>query len=94
MKWLFKWLDRNIRNSRYDEDTIYVTAKDNTIEPRIPDAPSIRFQLYHAHGGQIVEVKSYDEKTDTNNVSLHIITPDENLGEALGKIITYESLQR
>ena len=94
MKWLFKWLDRNIRNSRYDEDTIQLATRDAVSEPRTPDAPSIRFQLYHAHGGQIVEVKSYDEKTDINNVSLHIITPDENLGEALGKIITYESLQR
>ena len=94
MKWLFKWLDRNIRNSRYDEDTIQLATRDAISEPRTPDAPSIRFQLYHAHGGQIVEVKSYDEKTDINNVSLHIITPDENLGEALGKIITYESLQR
>ena len=35
----------------------------------------------------------YDTRKDRNENELHIITEDKDLGEELGKIITFESLR-
>ena len=57
------------------------------------DSPGMNFTVYRASGGHIVEHRTYDRKTDRNNHSLHIITDDKDLGEELGKIITFENLR-
>ena len=53
----------------------------------------IRFNLYKAHGGFVVETRSYDERNDRNFNKMYVITEDKDLGEELGKIITMESLR-
>ena len=53
----------------------------------------MRFQLYRASGGYVVETRYYDQKTDRSNSSLYIIHKDKDLGHELGKIITMESLR-
>jgi len=63
--------------------------------PRISDGTSgLNFVVYSATGGKVIEVKSYDTRTDRWNASLYVITDKENLGEELGQIITKESLCR
>ncbi len=42
----------------------------------------------------VVEHTHYDNKTDENYNSIHIITDDQDLGEQLSKIITIEMLRR
>ena len=54
----------------------------------------VNFQLYTATGGTVVELRSYDERTDRHVNALHVIPSDADLGEALSKIITYEALKR
>jgi hypothetical protein len=58
----------------------------------LPDP--IRFKVQQVSGGTIVETKWYDYKKDENRVKLHIVTPDENLAESIGKIVTMELLQK
>jgi hypothetical protein len=53
----------------------------------------IRFNLYKAHGGFVVETRFYDERNDRNTNKMYVITEDKDLGEELGKIITMESLR-
>ena len=53
----------------------------------------MRFQLYKASGGYVIETRLYDERNDRNINKLHVITEDKDLGEELGKIITMESLR-
>ena len=53
----------------------------------------MRFTLYKASGGFVVETKVYDERNDRNVNRLHVITEDMDLGDELGKIITMESLR-
>jgi hypothetical protein len=53
----------------------------------------MNFIVYRANGGVLVEVNRYDERKDQHHCELHIVHPDENLGEALGKIVTFESLK-
>lgn len=59
-----------------------------------PDCPSINFQIYPATGGNVVEINYYDEKADKMYKALHIIPSDQDLGDGISKIITFEMLKR
>ena len=58
----------------------------------LPD--SIRFRVQQVSGGTVIETKYYDHKKDEERVKLHIVTPEENLSESIGKIVTMELLQK
>jgi hypothetical protein len=53
----------------------------------------MNFTVYRANGGMMVEYNRYDERKDQHHCELHIVHPDESLGDALGKIVTFESLK-
>jgi hypothetical protein len=61
-----------------------------------PSTPSINFQIYPATGGYVAEINFYDEKSDSNVRSLHVIptTDFSELGSSISKIITLEMLKR
>ena len=54
----------------------------------------MRMQIYKASGGFVVETRSYDRRKDQNFNTMHVIRDDQDLGEALGKIVMMEALQR
>ena len=54
----------------------------------------LRFTVYNASGGKIVEINHYDQRTDRHHTSLHIITSDEDFGAELGKIAFVEALKK
>jgi hypothetical protein len=58
----------------------------------LPDP--IRFQVQAVNGGTIIETRWYDPKKDESRVKLHIITSDQDLSDAIGKIVTMELLQK
>jgi hypothetical protein len=58
------------------------------------ESNGMRFQLYRATGGYVIEVRSYDEHKDRTITGMYVITDDNNLGEELGKIVTMECLKR
>jgi hypothetical protein len=58
----------------------------------LPDP--INFKVQAVAGGTIVESRWYDYKKDEQRVKLHIITEEENLAEAIGKIVTMELLKK
>jgi hypothetical protein len=53
----------------------------------------MNFTVYRANGGMMVEINRYDDRKDQHHCELHIVHPDEDLGAALGKIVTFESLK-
>ena len=53
----------------------------------------MRFQLFRASGGYVIETRRYDQKNDQNYYNLYIVKEDEDVGHAMGKIITMESLK-
>lgn len=92
MKWLYRWLDRKLRNTR---ELIEVT-KDSTVSigNRVGgDTNGMNFTVYRANGGHVIETRVYDKHRDRNNTGLHIITDDKDLGEEIGRIITFEHLR-
>ena len=54
----------------------------------------MRMQIYKASGGYVVETRSYDSHKDRHFNSMHVITEDQDLGDAIGKIIMMEALKR
>jgi len=98
MKWLDNWILQRAKRIRNRENTACeVDRLSNSISRDTADIGSSRhrmnFIVYRANGGVLVEVNRYDERKDQHHCELHIVHPDENLGEALGKIVTFESLK-
>lgn len=96
MKWFNKWFAKKCKQAweeRHDdpvrEAPLAVTAS------RSIDSSSngMNFTVYRANGGHVVETRKYDRKRDTNDHGLHIITDDKDLGEEIGRIITFEQLR-
>lgn len=61
---------------------------------KIDSDKGIRFQVYKASGGFVVETCFYDRHKDRHHNSLHIITDDQDLGAQIGRIITMETLKQ
>ncbi len=89
MKLTLKQKIRNwLMNDGDEPDYIPTAVEGNSI-----DSNGMRFNLYKASGGFVIETRLYDERNDRNINKLHVITEDKDLGEELGKIITMESLR-
>jgi hypothetical protein len=54
----------------------------------------MNFTVYQANGGHILEYNFYDTKRDESETRLHIITADQDLGQGIAHIITYEMLRK
>ena len=62
--------------------------------PSLDSDKGIRFQVYRANGGMVVETNMYDQHKDRHNRGLYIITDEQDLGKEIAKIITMESLKQ
>jgi hypothetical protein len=71
-------------------DDAICDSSNNSID--LPDP--ITFKVQTVSGGTVIESRYYDPKKDDHRVKLHIVTPDENLSESIGKIVTMELLQK
>ena len=101
MKWLDNWILRRAKRIRQRNET---GATINRLETSVgivnddrlnigASKHRMNFTVYRANGGMMVEYNRYDERKDQHHCELHIVHPDQDLGEALGKIVTFESLK-
>lgn len=51
------------------------------------------FTVYKADGGFVVET-SYRDKNHDRHTEMYVITQDQNFGERISQILTYETLKR
>ena len=100
MKWLDNWILQRAKRIRNRNETKSSIDRLQTGISISEDRPSIgsskhrmNFVVYRANGGVLVEINRYDERKDHHHCELHIVHPDEDLGAALGKIVTFESLK-
>ena len=100
MKWLDNWILQRAKRIRNRNETISSIDRLQTGISISEDRPSIgssrhrmNFVVYRANGGVLVEVNRYDERKDQHYCELHVVTPDEDLGASLGKIVTFEGLK-
>jgi hypothetical protein len=95
------WLKRKLRNWINTEDgpeELYVTSKRGRGIPVARDSTELdgeplRFNVFRANGGTVVQTHMYDRQKDRSFQQLHIVGHDQDLGESLSKIITMESLR-
>jgi hypothetical protein len=81
---LANWLTSSSNEDHYSNQPVEADSLNSN---------GMRFNLYKASGGFVIETRIYDERNDRNINKLHVITEDQNLGEEIGKIITMESLR-
>jgi hypothetical protein len=97
MNWFFTWLRRRIQQTELLVDVPYANQTKSSVigvgVRSIESASSINFTINKANGGYVVSYSVYDRRTDRHDQRLHIITEDKDLGEELGKIISFESLR-
>lgn len=98
MKWFKKWLFRMTREGsslmQYDDQSKEATNTIGVVRADRFQQHGMNFTIYKANGGYVMEYRSYDQKTDRSDNRLHIITPDQDLGQQIAHIITYEALQQ
>ena len=92
------WLKRKLRNWLNEEDIYPVEVGRYSNKPVSRamaelESPTLNFKVMKAQGGTIVETSRYDHKSDRHYTSLHIIQDSDDMGEQLGKIVTYENLK-
>ena len=85
IKGLVTWSMRE----RHQED---IQISDCAEEVRI-SATGIRFEVYRANGGTVIETRRNDRRTGDSVYELHVVSGDQDIGEEIGKIITMESLK-
>ena len=96
MKWFDKWFAKKCVeawDSRHDSEAIPVTKAGLVRGGQSIDSPGMNFTVYRASGGHVIETRTYDRHKDRNNHGLHIITDDKDIGDEIGKIITFEQLR-
>jgi len=91
-----KWLKRKLRNwiNDYDNEVNMKLTPSRDIEAQVCDAePILNFRVFSAVGGQVVEFRRYDRKTDRNDTTTYIVTKDQDFGDKISKIANLELLK-
>jgi hypothetical protein len=94
-----RWLKQRLRNwiNSTDDEVEYVTSKRrNTLvagDRHELDGEPIRFQVYRASGGMVIQTHIYDRNKDRSHQRLHIVDDGVDLGASINKIITMELLR-
>jgi hypothetical protein len=95
-----RWLRIKIRrwlDNHESMDEAFVNSKRPSIvrarDSHELDGEPIRFNIFRANGGTVVQTHTYDRQKDRSFQQLHIVGHDQDLGESLSKILTMESLR-
>jgi hypothetical protein len=107
IRWLWdkmlKWgwdYNRDLRNDDRPLSKSELKRLSNTIslsdglDEGIEMTDPITFKVEAVQGGTLVETRWYDHKRDESIRKLHIVMSDENLAEAIGKIVTMELIRK
>ena len=78
-----------LNNDEYEQDIPQTIATSEGLT-----SEGMRLQIYKANGGYVVETRSYDSHKDRHFNTMHVITEDSDIGDALGKIVMMEALKR
>jgi hypothetical protein len=88
------WLKNKLRNWLNSDDMIELSAAKPVRSRDSLQSTGMNFTIYQANGGTIVEINQYDHKNDRHDRSLHIITNEQDLGQGIAHIVTFEMLRR
>ena len=86
-------LKQRIRSWLLDSGDEAEVGQDIRVQEEKLSSDGMRLQIYKATGGFVVETRGYDRQRDRHLNNMHVITEDQDLGEALGKIVMLEALR-
>ena len=96
IRWLWsrmmKW-GWDFNHNLQENDVVYALGSrddDDSIELSDP----LTFRIQTVLGGTLIETIYYHRKSEDRRSKLYIVTPEENLSESVGKIVTMELLQK
>ena len=75
-----------------ENDVVYALGSKDNDSIELSDA--VTFKIQTVLGGTLIETSYYNNKKEERRSKLYVITPDENLSDAVGKIVTMELLQK
>ena len=94
------WFKEKLRNWLLSDDSVKQSRlrAGNTISidedlEQMSSDPTMRFKVYNARGGKIVEFSRFDRQKDRNEHDLYIIGKDEDFGERIAKIAMFEGMK-
>ena len=109
MKWFDRWVLARVKNAAADASNIATQSDGHAIgvanryydnKAIMKDLNSlqssekaIRFSVYNANGGRVVETRKLDARSEREITGLYVITSDQDFGNEIDKIITLESLK-
>lgn len=96
MKWLKKKLRKWVDDAREypDEISLNSVRASRDVEAKVcEDDPILNFRVFNAVGGQVVEFRRYDRKTDRSDTTTYIITKDQDFSDKISKIANMEMLK-
>jgi hypothetical protein len=100
-KWLKNKVRRWVNQDDYPEpEDVAITSpygsniRSKRANVRLEADGGLNFTVYPAVGGKVVQLTTYDPRTDRSKSNLYVVTDKEDLGSELGQIITVESLSR
>lgn len=82
----------NERSNKHPSTSGGVIAVSDSSESNL-QSNGTRFTVYKADGGFVVET-SYRDKNHDRHTEMYVITQDQNFGEKISQILTYETLKR
>ena len=95
MNWIkrkvIKWV-RDDWNKVNEESSVSIRARDLDAVPYEED-PILNFRVFSAVGGQVVEFRRYDRKTDRSESTTYIIHKDDDFGDKIAKVANLEMLK-
>ena len=93
---VINWVKDDWNGARLEQDCYPSTKMSNSIgmgSRDIGSDVSLQFKVYNAIGGKIVEFSRYDRQSDRAEHQIYIIGKDEDFGEKIAKISTFEVLK-
>lgn len=94
MKWLKNKIIKWVREDWNDESKKYSQVVGLARDDNRPEKdPILNFRIYSAENGKILEFNRYDRLKDRNQVSVYIISKDEDISEKVSKCVSLELLK-
>lgn len=90
MKWLKRKIVAWVKEDWYASQPVEVTQ---SVGARAIDVEGLSFNVMSAQGGTVVQIRSYDRRTDRNNNITHVIPDGEDISTAIGHIVSMELLR-
>lgn len=97
---MINWFRNKLHNFIFPQDNLVTESKHHRrnnlaiTKGSSLDNRGMNFTIHQANGGYVLEYSSYDEKTDRNTNTLHIINSDTDLGQGIAHVITLEMLRK